>query len=100
MRRISTLRQIGIVAAFIFLACGSIQLLRAGQEPGGAKPSGAAAHGVELSILDKTCKPCEDFYHYASGEWLKANPVPGSVPELGPLQRAGGKEPRAAAPDS
>ena len=48
-----------------------------------AKPSGPAAHGVELTILDKTCKPCEDFYHYASGEWLAKNPVPPAYPSWG-----------------
>jgi putative endopeptidase len=79
----SILLQIGILAVFIFMACGSIELLRAGQEPGSAKPSGAAAHGVELTILDRTCKPCEDFYHYASGEWIAKNPVPAAYPSWG-----------------
>ena len=83
MWKISTLRQIGIVAVFVFLACASIGILRAGQEAGSAKPSGPAAHGVELTILDKTCKPCEDFYHYASGEWLAKNPVPAAYPSWG-----------------
>ena len=81
--KVSTLRQIGIVAIFLFLACGSIGILRAGQEPGSAKPSGAVGHGVDLTILDKTCKPCEDFYHYASGEWLTKNPVPAAYPSWG-----------------
>jgi putative endopeptidase len=80
---VSTFRQIGIVAVFVFLACASIETMRAGQEQGAAKPSGPAAHGVELTILDKTCKPCEDFYHYASGEWLAKNPVPAAYPSWG-----------------
>jgi putative endopeptidase len=79
----SRLRQIAIVAVFLLLACSSIRILRAGQEAGAAKLSGAAAHGVELTILDKTCKPCEDFYHYASGEWLAKNPVPPAYPAWG-----------------
>ena len=45
--------------------------------------SGNAAHGVDLTILDKTCKPCEDFYHYASGEWLTKNPIPAAYPSWG-----------------
>lgn len=83
LRKISALRQIGIVAVFIFVAGGSLEILRAGQEQGGMKPSGPAAHGVDLTILDKTCKPCEDFYHYASGEWLAKNPVPAAYPSWG-----------------
>src|ERR1700693_1088942 len=81
--KVSTLRQIGIVAVFVFLGCGSIGILRAGQEPGSAKPSGPAAHGVDLAILDKTCKPCEDFYRYASGLWLAKNPCPAAYPTWG-----------------
>jgi len=77
------LRQIGIVAIFVFLACASIGILRAGQVAGSANPSGPAAHGVELTIVDKSCKPCEDFYHYASGEWLAKNPVPAAYPSWG-----------------
>ena len=79
----STLRPIGIAALFVFLACGSIEMLRAGQGADGATPSGPAAHGVELTILDKTCKPCEDFFHYASGEWLAKNPIPAAYPSWG-----------------
>src|SRR5579863_192878 len=81
--RRSVLKQIGIAAIFVFLACGSIGILRAGQAASSSQPAGPAAHGVELAILDKTCKPCEDFYHYASGEWLAKNPVPAAYPSWG-----------------
>ena len=83
MEKASPLPQIGIVLVFVFLACGSIGILRAGQESGRAAPSGPAAHGVDLTILDKTCKPCEDFYHYASGDWMAKNPVPAAYPSWG-----------------
>jgi predicted metalloendopeptidase len=81
--KVSTLWKIGIVAVFVLLASASIRNLRAGQGADSAKPSDPAAHGVELTILDKTCKPCEDFYHYASGEWLAKNPVPPAYPSWG-----------------
>src|SRR5580692_9087962 len=57
-------------------------ILRAGQAAGGSQ-SAADAHGIELTILDKTCKPCEDFYHFASGEWLAKNPIPAAYPSWG-----------------
>ncbi|SHI68067.1 putative endopeptidase [Hymenobacter daecheongensis DSM 21074] len=36
-------------------------------------PSGA---GISVANLDPSVKPCDDFYRYASGTWLKNNPIP------------------------
>jgi len=33
-------------------------------------------HGFELSQIDRTVSPCDDFYDYATGGWRKANPLP------------------------
>ncbi len=77
------LRKFGIAAIFILLASASIGILRAGQSSSKAPAAGAADHGVDLSIVDKTCKACEDFYHYAGGIWLAKNPVPAAYPSWG-----------------
>ncbi|XP_048868278.1 phosphate-regulating neutral endopeptidase PHEX isoform X2 [Brienomyrus brachyistius] len=34
------------------------------------------AAGSILSKMDQSAAPCEDFYQYACGEWLKDNPIP------------------------
>jgi putative endopeptidase len=83
LTKASAPRLIGIAAIFVVLACSSIGMLRAGQAAGGSQPAAEASHGVELTILDKTCKACEDFYHFASGEWLAKNPIPAAYPSWG-----------------
>src|SRR6185503_5272901 len=39
-----------------------------------------------LADLDTTVNACTDFYRYASGGWLKANPVPAAFSSWGPFQ--------------
>jgi len=35
------------------------------------------------SDLDPSAKPCQDFFHYADGGWIKANPIPPEYPRWG-----------------
>ena len=39
--------------------------------------------GIDLSSLDRTCKPCQDFYQFANGGWVKQNPIPAAYPAWG-----------------
>jgi putative endopeptidase len=45
----------------------------------GMRPSAAPAAGYwgfDTANLDRSCKPCDDFYQFAMGGWMKANPIP------------------------
>src|SRR3569832_1481350 len=32
--------------------------------------------GIHLEDMDRTCKPCADFWRYVNGGWLDKNPIP------------------------
>ncbi len=53
-----------------------------GSAPAPARAA-AAVHGIDPADMDSTGKPCEDFYRYADGGWLKKNPVPPEFPSWG-----------------
>ncbi len=42
-----------------------------------------ATSGIDLSSLDRTCKPCTDFFQYANGGWIKKNPIPAAYSRWG-----------------
>ncbi len=41
------------------------------------------AHGINPADMDTGAKACRDFFHYADGGWIKANPIPPEYPRWG-----------------
>ena len=45
---------------------------------------GDATKGIQVASLDRTCKPCDDFWRFANGAWVDANPIPAAYSSWGP----------------
>ena len=41
-----------------------------------AAQTGVTSSGIDLNAIDKSVNPCDDFYRYACGNWMKNNPIP------------------------
>ena len=66
---------------FLFGAAILTLLFAAGHPVAAAQTP--AHSGLDPSNLDRTCKPCDDFYQFAVGGWLKNNPIPAEYPVWG-----------------
>lgn len=66
---------IGITAAAFTLACGNDEQTQ--------EETVAIVPAFDVSQIDSTVMPCEDFEKFAVGNWLKDNPVPESESRWG-----------------
>jgi putative endopeptidase len=46
-------------------------------------PGGSVIHGINPANMDTSVKPCDDFYAYANGGWLKATTMPADKSRYG-----------------
>src|SRR5215472_3104789 len=47
--------------------------------------AGAPRSGIDVSGMDTTCKPCQDFWQYANGTWVATHPIPARYPAWGTM---------------
>ncbi len=46
-----------------------------------------AGHGFDLTNLDRSVAPCDDFFQFADGGWVKSNPIPPAYPSWGTFNK-------------
>jgi endothelin-converting enzyme/putative endopeptidase len=78
-------------AALIFLIAAPAAFAQAGKPA----PEASAAAGVhtvpslDLTALDRSVQPCDDFFRFACGGWVAHNPVPPERPRWGRFDELG-----------
>jgi putative endopeptidase len=73
-----------VIMTFTLVTFASLPA-RFGPPPGAGQEQEPIIHGFDMANLDRTCKPCDDFYKFADGGWLASNPVPAAYPTWGRL---------------
>ena len=44
-------------------------------------------HGFDLANLDRSASPCDDFFQFADGGWVKNHPIPAAYPSWGTFNK-------------
>ena len=68
-----------IKGVFMMMVLSSMSVMTMAQEP--------LKSGIDLSDLNQTVQPGEDFYEYACGGWMKKNPLPAAYSRYGSFDR-------------
>src|SRR3954470_683363 len=48
-----------------------------------AENPSSSTNGIDITNLDKTVKPTDDFFQFVNGNWIKNNPIPSSESSWG-----------------
>ena len=65
-----------VTKALLSAFLGALAFAAAAQQPDAPITEFPYTPGLDVNAMDRSLDPCGDFYQYACGGWIKANPIP------------------------
>ncbi len=59
-----------------YLTIGAVVMLSACTDPKPEEESSEKTGGFDVSAIDSSASPCNDFFQFTAGSWIKYNPIP------------------------